>query len=95
VTGEASEVRFQVTSISVERRSAVRNATLEREIAVATGGIDVDLARADGILENLEAPARTETSVKVFALWNTWFSFALVIALLLSEWLVRKLVNLP
>jgi hypothetical protein len=95
VTGEASEVRFQVTSISVERRSAVRNAALASEIAAATGGIDVDLARARGILANLDAPARTETSVKVFALWNTWFCFGLVIVLLFSEWLARKFVNLP
>ena len=95
ITGEQTEVHFQVTNVSAERRSAVRNAALEREIAAETGGQTYDLGNVSGILDAIERPVTEEKSVKVFPLWNTWAFFGIVVFLMLGEWLIRKLVNLP
>jgi hypothetical protein len=95
VTGEFSEVNFQVTSLSAERRSAVRNVSLQDEIASATGGKSYDLETASALPDDIKPMELTEKSIKVFPLWNTWLCFGLVVALMLGEWLVRKLINLP
>jgi uncharacterized membrane protein len=36
-----------------------------------------------------------ETQIEVRPLWSTWLCFALVVMLLLGEWLMRKIVTLP
>jgi uncharacterized membrane protein len=36
-----------------------------------------------------------ETSIKVLSLWDTWLGFALVVGLLIGEWLFRKVIHLP
>lgn len=95
ITGEHVDVFFQVTNVSVERRSAVRNVGLQREIAAATGGQTYDLGNVGAFLQDFKPPQLSETSVQVLSLWNTWLSFGLVVALMLGEWLVRKLVSLP
>lgn len=95
ITQERSEVHFQVTSVSVERRSAVRNAGLQREIASGTGGRSFDLTNWSKLADDFEPPPKREAIVRVIPLWNTWFCFGLVVTLLLGEWLTRKLVNLP
>lgn len=95
VTAEAASVSFQVNSLSAERRSAVRNVALEQELAAATGGKSYDLLSADRLPDEIRSIARTETSVEVLPLWNTWPCFVLVVGLLIAEWLGRKLVNLP
>lgn len=95
ITSEQAEVYFQVTNVSVERRSAVRNASLQRELAASTGGQSYDLTNVASFLNDFHPPQKSETSIKVFALWNTWLCFALVLLLLFGEWLVRKLVSLP
>ena len=94
VTGETVEVAFRVTGLSAERRSAVRNAALESEIAQATGGGDYDLETVSALPDHIRAPEKTETSIRVFSLWNTWIVFGAVVILMLGEWLIRKLVNL-
>lgn len=95
VTNEYSEVIFQVTSLSAERRSAVRNVSLEQQIAQATGGKNYELTNVEKFVDEVKLPVRVETSVEQFALWNTWFCFGLVIVLMFGEWVTRKLVNLP
>lgn len=95
VTGEHVDVHFQVTKVSVERRSAVRNVGLQREIASATGAQSYDLSNIGSFVRDFQPPKKVETSVRVFALWNTWPCFILVVGLLLGEWLLRKLVSLP
>lgn len=94
VTGETSDVYFQVTNISVERRSAVRNVALEREIAQATGGKNYDLTTFADFAKDFRPAAKPETIVRVIQLWNTWLTFVLVLTLLFGEWLIRKFVNL-
>lgn len=95
VTGEHVDVHFQVTKVSAERRSAVRNVALQREIASATGGQSYELTNVASFVRDFQPPKKVETSVRVFPLWNTWPCFILVVGLLLGEWLVRKLVSLP
>jgi hypothetical protein len=95
ITGDPVEVNFQVTSLSAERRSAVRNLELQTQLAAFSDGKSYDLATVDRLPEEIKLTPRTEASVRVFSLWNTWLGFSLIVALMLGEWLVRKLVNLP
>jgi hypothetical protein len=95
VTSEVAEVFFQVADVSVERRSAVRNTPLAREIAQATNGRSYDLTNVSSLLDDFQPQKRTETTIRVFAAWDNWLAFGVVIFLMLAEWLVRKLANLP
>ena len=95
VTGEQTEVFFQVADVSVERRSAVRNTPLAREIAQATNGQSYDLTTVGRLLDDFQPQPRTETSIKTIALWDNWLAFGVVLLLMLGEWLIRKLANLP
>ncbi len=95
VTQEMTEVRFQVTSVSVERQQATRNTALERALADATGGRAYDLTTVHKLPSELTAAAKAETTVHVVPLWNTWPMFALVVLAMLGEWLGRKWVDLP
>ncbi len=94
VQGKQVEISFQVASLSAERRSAVRNVALEEEIAQATGGRSYNLESVDAFPEEVQVPRKIETTIRVFPLWNTWLCFGVVLALMLGEWLLRKLVNL-
>ncbi len=94
VTGDEAEAFFQVASLSLERRTAVRNSDLQRELASSTGGRSYDLLDARKFLEDFQPQPRSETSVRIRPMWNTWFAFALVVGLLLAEWIVRKWCHL-
>jgi hypothetical protein len=90
------ESTFQVASVSVERQSATRNVALQNQLAeVRPGGRSYDLLSASRLLEDIKLTPRTESNTYVITLWNTWLAFGLIVFLLLSEWLVRKWVNLP
>jgi hypothetical protein len=95
VTGEDAEAFFHVANVSVERRSAVRNVTLAREIAQETGGRSYDLTNVGELLNDFQPRPQPEISIRVIPLWNNWLAFAVVLILMLGEWLFRKLVNLP
>ncbi len=89
-----SEVVFQVTNLSVERRSAVRNLQLEQQIASETGGKSYDLETVGKLPDEIRLPSVKETEVKNISLASTWLCFGLAMVFMLGEWLVRKLVNL-
>jgi len=95
VTEEEVDVTFHVAQVSAERQKAVRNAALGRSLSDATGGKSFDLASVDQLVDQIDLAARTESTVRVVALWNTWLAFACVVLLMLGEWLGRKWVNLP
>jgi hypothetical protein len=95
VTGSPVPVSFKVTDLSAERRSALRNAALEEEIALGTGGKTYSVLNAEDLFRDIQPPRRPETAVRVFALWNTWLFFTIIVSLMLGEWLARKLMNLP
>jgi hypothetical protein len=95
VTGTPREVTFRVVNLSPERQTAVRNAPLQEQIAAESEGRTYDLETASRIPDEINLKAVHEKSTKVFALWSTWLCFGLVVFLMLSEWLTRKLINLP
>jgi len=94
VTNQPVETTFQVTSVTVERQRAVRNVALQEEIANATRGKSYDLTTLGELADDIKLAPQTEESVEVIPLWNTWVCFIAVVGLLLSEWFVRKWVNL-
>jgi hypothetical protein len=95
ITGEMSDVSFQVSNLSLERRSAARNVALQTEIAQVTGGAAYDLETADRLPDEIHAMPARETSIRVLSLWNTWLGFGLVVGLLIGEWAFRKMIHLP
>ncbi|MGD0898973.1 MAG: hypothetical protein ABR915_14130 [Thermoguttaceae bacterium] len=94
ISGNPVEWTFQVTGTPVERQRAVRNVALQTAMAAETGGRTFDLKNVGDLLGEVQPAARTEMSVEVIPLASTWLSFLLVVGLLLSEWLVRKLENM-
>ena len=95
VTRDESEVAFTVTSLSAERRSAVRNVALQQALAAETSGRAYDLASAGGLVADINPAARLERSVRVFPLSMTWLCLGTGLLLMLGEWLLRKRANLP
>ncbi len=95
ITSEISQVNFQVAALSAERRSAVRDVGLQEEIARGTGGKAYDLETASRLPDEISVAPNPERSVRVITLWDTWLSFLLVIGLMVSEWSIRKMSNLP
>ncbi len=93
-TGDEIEAGFKVASVSIERRSAARDYELQKNLAAQTGGRHCELHAVAGVLGDIPAVRVNETSEHRLALWNTWVVLILVIALMLAEWLTRKLMNL-
>ena len=83
-----------MASLSVERQSAVRNAPLQRDLAQVSGGKAYELTTLASLADDIQVEPQIEVNTKIFPLWSTWLCFALVVSLLLGEWLVRKWVNL-
>ena len=94
ITLEPVDAYFQVTDLSVERRTATRNVALQEAIAAETGGRTADLTTVRDLLTSLDSPRLTETTVEVLPLWSTWLCFTLLVTLMLAEWTIRKLSNL-
>ncbi len=95
ITGQFAEVTFRVASVSAERQRAVRNVALQQALADTTAATSYDLANVDRLVDDVKLQAKTESSVEVIPLWDTWLSFGLIVLLMLGEWLGRKWVNLP
>jgi hypothetical protein len=95
ITGTPREVTFRVVNLSPERQTAVRNVQVQEQIAAESQGRTYDLETASRIPDEINLKTIRETSTKVFALWSTWLCFGVVVFLMLSEWLARKLINLP
>ena len=91
----SDDVTFTVFSTSVERKSPVRNEALQKAIAEESGGQFCDLKDVQSPLEQIQPAFRTETSLEVVSLVNTWACFLVIAGLLLVEWLLRKRIGLP
>lgn len=89
------EIAVNVADLSIERRNPVRNVALQNWLATETGGKAYDLTTAIKFLEDFQPPRLRETSVEIVSLWQNWLTFVLLIGLMLSEWTLRKWVNLP
>ncbi len=94
VTGEFSEVRYDVSGASAERRSGVRNIRLQEDLAAQTNGRSYDLTTVSGLVNDLDLRPTVKVEPRNYPLWSTWLWFIPIVGLMLSEWLVRKLINL-
>ena len=94
VTGKVREQVFHVTDASAEQQSAVRNVELQREISRITGGQAHELHTADELADDLELQPTVRHVTRIRPLWNTPFWFIMIVGLMLSEWLGRRLVDL-
>jgi hypothetical protein len=94
ITGKLEEQRFEVTPLSAERRHGVRDDKLQVELAQQTGGRAYDLTTVHRLRDDLKLDAVVERTTRNFALWTTPLWFGAVVALMLGEWLTRKMIRL-
>jgi hypothetical protein len=94
VTNRFEERRFEVTSMSAERRRGVRDVQLQNDLALRTKGRSYDLTTVANLPQDLQAQPIVEKVTRNHALWSTPLWFILVVGLMLGEWLFRKMVNL-
>ena len=95
ITQKPVEWSFTAFSTSVERQSPIRNSALQDAIAAESGGRSCDLKDVQSLLTEIQPELRTESSVEVLSLINTWACFLTIAVLLLGEWLLRKRIGLP
>jgi hypothetical protein len=88
------EVHFDVTGLSAERRSGVRNARLQEDLARETHGKAYDLTTVGNLLDDLQVQAVTESYTRNYPLWCTPLWFAALVGLMLGEWFTRKMIHL-
>ena len=88
------EIGFDVTTVSRERLDVVRNTPLQQQLADVTGGQACELFELPELLNGLEPQPLEQYSHRQLPLWNTWLMLILVLAMMHTEWLVRKLSNL-
>ncbi len=94
VAQKTSEIRFEASSVSAERRRATRDAALQDELARATGGRSYDLATVAQLADDLNAEPVVETVTRNHPLWSTPLWFIVLVALMLGEWWARKMIRL-
>ncbi len=95
VAGNDSEVRFEVSELSAERRVGVRDARLQEQLAAETHGRSYELTNVSRLLDDLQVEPWVETTRREHRLWATPAWFGLVVLLMLGEWFVRKMIKLP
>ena len=94
ITNKFEERRFEVTSLSAERRRGVRDLQLQTELANRTHGRSYELTNVANLLQDLQVKPRVETVTRNHALWSTPLWFIVLIALMLGEWFSRKMIRL-
>jgi hypothetical protein len=94
VTGKQEELRFEVTPLSAERRRGVRDEKLQHELAAQTGGRSYDLTSVHRLPDELRLEAAVERLSRSYPLWTTPIWFGAAVALMLGEWLLRKVLRL-
>ncbi len=93
-TNEEFELGFEVTTASRERLDVVRNTSLQKQLGDITGGQACELYELPEVLDQLETRDITQYTERQLPLWNTWFILLLVLIVMHTEWLARKLTNL-
>ena len=94
ITGKFDEQRFEVTPLSAERRRGVRDEKLQNDLARQTGGRAYDLTNVSSLTSDLKLEPVIQRLTQNKALWSTPLWFALVVTLMLGEWLSRKMIKL-
>ena len=93
-TNEEFELGFEVTTASRERLDVVRNTSLQKQLGDISGGQACELYELPEILGELEAQDIKQYTERQLPLWNTWLILMLVLIIMHTEWLARKLSNL-
>ena len=93
-TKEEFELGFEVTTASRERLDVVRNTSLQKQLGDISGGQACELYELPEILSELEAQDIKQYTERQLPLWNTWLILMLVLIIMHTEWLARKLSNL-
>jgi hypothetical protein len=94
VTQQEYEVNFKVAPVTLERRSAIRNVRLQRDLADATGGHAYELHEIAKLKDDLAGKPTSDYRPEKTQLWNSRYVLALMLTLMLGEWLSRKLLNM-
>jgi hypothetical protein len=94
ITRKVEELRFEVRSISAERRRATRDIALQQQLAEATHGKSYDLTTVHRLVNDLQIQPKVEFHTRNIPLWATPWWFGTVVGLLLFEWLIRKFMKL-
>jgi hypothetical protein len=94
VTGTYDPASFEVTSLSAERRRAVRDEKLQNQIAEKSGGKAYDLTNVHNLVNDLRVEPKVEKLTRNQPLWTTPLWFTMIVVLMLGEWLYRKLIRL-
>ena len=67
---------------------------LQQLIAQETGGRSYDLTTVSQLVDDLHVERVSELQIHNLRLWHTWLWFGAIVALMLTEWLFRKLNRL-
>lgn len=94
LTGQSVETRFQVSGQSVELQQPWRNEECQKLLAATTGGKSYHASQWPELVRALPRERQFAVEVREIPLWNSWPLFLGVITLLLSEWFVRKWLQL-
>ncbi len=94
ITGDEEEINFTVAPVSAERRNAVRDIDTQKKLANQSGGRAYELYDLPKLVTDLQVPEVEQHSQRNRPLWNTWIMLWVIVALMLVEWFVRKLLNM-
>jgi len=86
------EARFSVFSPTIEFQKPQVNPRLMRTLAEITGGVFQELGDTTR-LDALSFPNpdyEIKTSSRTFSLWDSWWSYGLIVGCLFGEWWVRR-----
>jgi hypothetical protein len=88
--------RFSVTAaFPFELAELAADRGLLTRIASLTGGKVVEPAQLNEMTDEFGPPTVTIRERRQYDLWNSWWLFAMLIAMAGAEWLIRKKVSLP
>ncbi|MEC9093648.1 MAG: hypothetical protein VX776_05820, partial [Planctomycetota bacterium] len=68
--------------------------SLQKQLGDVSGGRACELYELPEILNDLEAQDLKQYTERQLPLWNTWLILLLVLVIMHTEWLARKLSNL-
>jgi hypothetical protein len=94
VTRKTEERLFEVTDSSAERRRVVRDVRLQEEIALQSEGRSYDLTNVGSLVRDIKLQPVIEKNTRIHRLWSTPLWFGLIVGLMVSEWLARKMLNM-
>jgi len=94
VTQSHARRQFEVTGVSAEMRSTVRNETLSGQLVDQSRGVGAALHQSHLLKNLIKLTPYHVTEEHNYLLWQTPLWFIVIISLMLGEWLLRKWIHL-